>query len=99
VSAMQWLGRVDATRTVIYADQYATTRLLPYAGVQSAQINQEMMPPFASASYVFSTYSNNVSGLAFMLIDNQEVSLDYPASYLELTKDCIYSNGSSAVYR
>lgn len=99
VAALQWIGRTSTPTTPIYADLFAATRFLPYAGIYPTKVNNQMVPPFATNSYIFSSYTNHVHGITFAHIGNRDVSFTFPSLYLEENRNTVYSNGYAVVYR
>ena len=99
VAALHWLGSHSTRGTSVYADIYASTRLLPYTHLSGLQIKPDLVPPLSTGSYIFASYTNSVDGITFGSVGGDDLTFTFPTDYLSARRNLVYSNGYSGVYR
>ncbi|BEP13638.1 hypothetical protein acdb102_19490 [Acidothermaceae bacterium B102] len=97
VYAAQWLSSNREPNVPVYADSVAALRLESFGHLDSEdQIFPATIPV---SSYVYLIEANTGRKHAFVQFGNVTYSYAYPLSFLQRTKDLVFSDGTSEVFR
>jgi uncharacterized membrane protein len=97
VAAAKWLSANRDTSYPVFADSIARLRLQSYANIDATS---DVFPAtILRNSYVYLSWSNVKRQHAFVDYRNYPLVYNYPVGFLTRSKDLIYSNGQSEVYR
>lgn len=55
--------------------------------------------PLTKSSYVYVSYSNKIKGIAYQSYNNNPISFNFPAQFLNENKNKIYNNGGSEIFK
>lgn len=98
LAAAGWLGRHAERGQPIYADRYATLRLLEMFGARSAMLSDVTPLTISSQGWVYADRTNVVDGVGMAYFQNQTSSYAFPMGYLRANYDLVYTDGTAEVY-
>lgn len=102
IYSLTWLKNNNQAGT-IYMDPQSELKYYAY-GKPNINIKDKVIPIFMTkSSYVYSSYTNTVKKINFLDVREKYnkgvISFNYPTIFLNDSKNKIYSNGMSEVYR
>ena len=98
LAAASWLGHQSQPGQLIYADQYATLRLLAIMGSRPAMLSDITPLTLNSHAWIYASRANVTGRTAVSYFDDQYGSYAFPFGFLNANYDLAYTNGTSEVY-
>jgi uncharacterized membrane protein len=96
---LKWLNE-HKNKSNINTDRYAILRAQAYTGIPIEQLSNSILPTAISRkSYVYVSNANKNKNIAYDTYKQKPIMYNFPQSFLDNTKNTIYSNQRSAVYK
>lgn len=100
VNSLQWLSDHYDNASPIYIDRYASLKLQAYTRLPQYRINKTIVPGAISKnSYVYSSYINTTKDKTFAYFNFKVIGYNYPQLFLDRSKNLIYNNGETKIYK
>jgi hypothetical protein len=98
VAAATWLGTKAVPGQLIYADRYATLRLLAAIGTRPAMLSDITPLTLGNQAWIYADRTNVVDGVGMAYFQNQTSTFAFPFGFLRSNYDLVYTDGTSEVY-
>jgi len=99
VAAASWLGTNMRGDVPVYADRYASLRLIVPTDIKRGIMYDLTPETIAKGSYVYADNTNITDGITVASKDGKSYVYEFPANFLKSHKDLLYSNGNAEIYR
>ncbi len=100
VQGIKWLKEKTEPGIVLYTDKYSKLRTYAYSDQKFGYISSQLNPPLIEKyGYVFSGLAGTVENAVFADIEGQAVTFRFPTYFLRSTKNNIYSNQVTRIYK
>jgi len=98
VVSSNWLKSNWDNKSFIYADKFASWRLLTF-GKFTLVFDDVLPSTIDKNAYVYLRYSNVAKNLNFKRYKGRGLIFNYPTEFLDQNKNLIYSNGGSKIFK
>ena len=101
ISGITWLEKNTKPNSLLYADKYTKLRILAFSDQKFSYISSQINPlVIEKYGYVFSGLAGSKTNTTvFAEVNNQSLSFSFPHKYLSETKNTIYSNSITKIYK
>lgn len=98
VASLQWLAANAVPGVTVQSDRYfSNIKMITYAGI--APVAGLLPETIQKNAYVYLNYNNVVNGDVIEYLNGAVVYYKFPLDFLANTKNLIYNNGGSEIYR
>jgi uncharacterized membrane protein len=98
LAAASWLSREAPPGQLIYADEYATLRLLAIMGNRPGMVPDITPLTINSQAWIYASRADVANRTAVSYFDGQYSYYAFPFGFLNANYDLAYTNGTSEVY-
>ena len=100
VQGIKWLKEHTDPGIVLYSDKYSKLRTYAYSDQRFSYISSQLNPILIEKfGYVFSGLAGTVENAVFAEVAGQAVTFRFPTYFLRSTRNNIYSNQITRIYR
>lgn len=99
VQAISWFTAALKAREIPYADVQSSPLTAVLLGLDANPRNDLYPALVRKGSYVVEGYVEVVKGQSVLGYEGTRISYTYPEKFLDATKDLIYTNGDSRIYK
>jgi uncharacterized membrane protein len=98
IASLQWLAANAVPAVPVQSDRYfSNIKMITYAGI--APIAGLLPETIQKNAYIYLNYNNVVNGDVIEYLNGEVVYYKFPLNFLANTKNLIYNNGGSEIYR
>jgi uncharacterized membrane protein len=97
-ASAQWLGKTVRPGQLVYADEYGQLPLVAVTGMQQGLFLDLTPQTLNQHAWVYASRTNVIDGRAFALYHDHLATYVFPAAFLDVNYDLVYTNGSSEVF-
>jgi hypothetical protein len=98
LAAASWLARHTRPGQLIYADRYASLRLLAIMGNRPGMLSDITPLTLNGQAWIYARRTNTAERSAVSYFDDQYAFYAFPFGFLNANYDRVYTNGTSEVY-
>ena len=98
MAASKWLVHAAGPKPLMWTDEYGQLRIWAGSSFTGGPLTDLTPATIDQGAWVFAT-GYNIAGWTYGSADNKTATYQFPTSFLENTKDLVYSSSGARVYR